>query len=164
MTMADKTLRMAVDALIKERRLVAFDANLFDLRLACTPHAKRCSDRRKEIDAAIVAIANTGRPQAKEPPPQQLEMFFQMSIETAVANIIAASKKLSTAARPVMEGWLRDQSKGVASRIDQNDLQTWLSGLHPDRVKHEHDWVLAQVNYLTWLLPEAHSKKEGTHE
>lgn len=51
-----KTKALAIEALIKERQRIAFDANLFDLRLACTPHAKRASERRKEIEAAIAEL------------------------------------------------------------------------------------------------------------
>ena len=52
----DKTTKLAIDALVREKQRIAFDANLFDLRLACTPHAKRCSERRKEIQAAIAKL------------------------------------------------------------------------------------------------------------
>ena len=69
----DKAVRLAVEALQKERQRIAFDANLFDLRLACTPHAKRCSERRKEIDAAIADLTEQNRTPAIE----QLEMFPQ---------------------------------------------------------------------------------------
>jgi hypothetical protein len=58
-----KTTRLAIEALKKERQRIAFDANLFDLRLACTAHAKRCSERRKEIDAAIAELSG----QAEKP-------------------------------------------------------------------------------------------------
>jgi hypothetical protein len=70
---SDKATRLAVEALQKERQRIAFDANLFDLRLACTPHAKRCSERRKEIDAAIADLTEQNRTPAIE----QLEMFPQ---------------------------------------------------------------------------------------
>jgi hypothetical protein len=53
---SSKTTRLAIEALKKERQRIAIDANLFDLRLACTPHAKRCSERRKEIDVAIAEL------------------------------------------------------------------------------------------------------------
>ena len=69
----DKTSRLAIDALVREKKRIAFDANLFDLRLACTPHAKRCSERRKEIDAAIADLTEQNRTPAIE----QLEMFPQ---------------------------------------------------------------------------------------
>jgi hypothetical protein len=52
----DKTTKLAIDALVREKQRIAFDANLFDLRLACTPHAKRCSERRKEIEGAIAKL------------------------------------------------------------------------------------------------------------
>ena len=68
-----KATRLAVEALQKERQRIAFDANLFDLRLACTPHAKRCSERRKEIDVAIGDLAEQNR----TPVIEQLEMFPQ---------------------------------------------------------------------------------------
>jgi hypothetical protein len=69
----DKAVRLAVEALQKERQRIAFDANLFDLRLACTPHAKRCSERRKEIDAAIADLTK----RTNTPVIEQLEMFPQ---------------------------------------------------------------------------------------
>lgn len=72
--MDKKATRLAVEALKKERQRIAYDANLFDLRLACTPHAKRCSERRKEIDAAIAAL--TGEPtKPASIQTKQLEMF-----------------------------------------------------------------------------------------
>ena len=52
----DKTTKLAIDGLVREKQRIAFDANLFDLRLACTPHAKRASERRKEIQAAIAKL------------------------------------------------------------------------------------------------------------
>ena len=70
---SDKSTRLAVEALQKERQRIAFDANLFDLRLTCTPHAKRCSERRKEIDAAIADLTEQNR----APVIEQLEMFPQ---------------------------------------------------------------------------------------
>jgi hypothetical protein len=76
-----------------------------------------------------------------------------MSTNDAVANIIAASNQLSPAAIPVMQSWLHAQSKGAVSQICPEQLSAWLSDLHPERVKSEHDWTLTQVNYLAWLLP-----------
>lgn len=76
-----------------------------------------------------------------------------MSINDAVANIIAASNQLSAAAIPVMHSWLRAQSNGAVSQICPEQLAAWLSGLHPERARAEHDWTLTQVNYLAWLLP-----------
>lgn len=70
---SDKATRLAIEALQKERQRIAFDANLFDLRLACTPHAKHCSERRKEIAAAIVDLTERNR----TPVIEQLEMFPQ---------------------------------------------------------------------------------------
>ncbi|MCG2787705.1 MAG: hypothetical protein L6461_21675 [Anaerolineae bacterium] len=70
---SDKATRLAVEALQKERQQIAFDANLFDLRLACTPHAKRCSERRKEIEAAIADLTE----RTCAPVIEQLEMFPQ---------------------------------------------------------------------------------------
>ncbi len=52
----DKATKLAIEALLREKQRIAFDANLFDLRLACTPHAKRASERRKEIEAAIAKL------------------------------------------------------------------------------------------------------------
>lgn len=52
----DKAIRMAITALKMERQRIAFDANLFDLRLACYPKSKAASERRKEIDAAIAEL------------------------------------------------------------------------------------------------------------
>lgn len=52
----DKATKLAIEALLREKQRIAFDANLFDLRLACTPHAKRASERRKEIEAAIATL------------------------------------------------------------------------------------------------------------
>jgi hypothetical protein len=76
-----------------------------------------------------------------------------MSINDAVANIIAASSQLSAAAIPVLHSWLHAQSGGAVSRLCPDELTVWLSGLHPERVRAEHDWTLKQVNYLAWLLP-----------
>ena len=76
-----------------------------------------------------------------------------MSIDAAVKSILAASQKLSPAAIPVMEAWLREQSQGCARRIVHDDLHDWFSSLHPSNVKSEHDLTLAQANYLAWLLP-----------
>lgn len=70
---SDKSTRLAIEALQKERQRIAFDANLFDLRLACTPYAKRCSERRKEVDAAIADLTEQNR----APVIEQLEMFPQ---------------------------------------------------------------------------------------
>jgi hypothetical protein len=83
-----------------------------------------------------------------------------MSISDAVANIIAASSQLSLAAIPVMQSWLHAQSKGSVSRICPIELSAWLSDLHPERVKSEHDWTLKQINYLAWLLPGVTPKEE----
>jgi hypothetical protein len=87
---SDKAIRLAVQALRNERQKLAYDANLFDLRLACYPQAKAASERRKEIDAAIAELS--GQP---EPSPgiaarlagksekranqnsEQMEMFFR---------------------------------------------------------------------------------------
>jgi hypothetical protein len=84
----DKVIRMAVQALRDERQKLAFDANLFDLRLACYPKAKAASERRKQINAAIAEL--TGQPEPgsgivtqKSGPsnaqpasnPEQMEMF-----------------------------------------------------------------------------------------
>jgi len=87
-----------------------------------------------------------------------------MSIETAVANILAEAKSLSAAAIPIMEGWLLEQSKGVALHICHNDLSAWFSGLRPEQVQSEQGWVVAQIKYLAWLLPEIQLTKEGTYE
>ena len=76
-----------------------------------------------------------------------------MSINDAVANIMSASDQLSAAAIPVMHSWLREQSGGTVSQLCPNQLSTWLSGLHPEQMRAEHDWTLTQVNYLAWLLP-----------
>jgi hypothetical protein len=76
-----------------------------------------------------------------------------MSVKEAVANIIAASSQLSAAAIPVLHSWLYAQSGGAVSRLCPDALAAWLSNLHPERVRAEHDWTLAQVNYLAWLLP-----------
>lgn len=76
-----------------------------------------------------------------------------MNVNDAVANIIAASHKLSPATRPVMQSWLREQSNGAASQVCADQLSAWFSSLRPERVKSEHDCMLAQVNYLAWLLP-----------
>lgn len=84
----NKSIRLAVQALRNERQKLAFDANLFDLRLACYPKAKAASERRKEINAAIARL--TGQPEpgsgiiarmAVQPGkqanqnPEQMEMF-----------------------------------------------------------------------------------------
>jgi hypothetical protein len=84
----DKAIRLAVQALRNERQKLTFDANLFDLRLACYPSAKAASKRRKEINAAIAEL--TGQPEpgsgivaqesglSKTQPasnPEQMEMF-----------------------------------------------------------------------------------------
>jgi hypothetical protein len=85
---SDKAIRLAVQALRAERQKLTFDANLFDLRLACYPRAKAASERRKQINAAIAEL--TGQPEpgsgivAKKsgpsnaqpaPNPKQMEMF-----------------------------------------------------------------------------------------
>jgi hypothetical protein len=84
-----------------------------------------------------------------------------MSIDNAVANIIAASKDLSPAAIPVLRCWLRDQSGGAVSEICPVQLATWLSNMHPGRAESEHKLAILQVNYLAWLLPEFGKKKRG---
>lgn len=76
-----------------------------------------------------------------------------MSISGAVENIIAASNQLSAAAIPVLHSWLREQSGGAVSQLCPDELADWLSDLPTERVRAEHDWALAQVNYLAWLLP-----------
>jgi hypothetical protein len=81
------------------------------------------------------------------------EIFSRMSIQEAVASIIAATNQLSLAAMPVMEAWMREQSGGAVSQVCPDELSAWLSSLHPERVEPEHDWALRQVNYLAWLLP-----------
>lgn len=76
-----------------------------------------------------------------------------MTIQDAVTSIITAANQLSPAAEPVLQSWLRAQSRGAVSRICADELAAWLSSLHPERIRAEHDWTLAQVNYLAWLLP-----------
>lgn len=76
-----------------------------------------------------------------------------MSIDAAVQSILTAFQHLSPAAIPVMEFWLREQSQGCARRIVQDDLHSWFSTLHPRSIQSEHDLMLAQTNYLAWLLP-----------
>ncbi|MDX9991568.1 MAG: hypothetical protein RBS68_05905 [Anaerolineales bacterium] len=83
-----------------------------------------------------------------------------MSINDAVANILAASKHLSPAATPVLHSWLREQSNGAVLRVCPNQLSAWLSSLHPQRMKAEHDSALAQINYLAWLLPHLKPKNK----
>jgi hypothetical protein len=81
MSAADKATRLAVAALLKERQRLAFDANLFDLRLSCLPFAKNASIRRKEIDTAIAQLTGelklTGGSSKASPSSktEQLEMF-----------------------------------------------------------------------------------------
>lgn len=84
-----------------------------------------------------------------------------MSIDKAVANIIAASKQLSPAATPVMRVWLREQSDGAVSEICPEQLSAWLSNMHPGWAESEHRLAIYQVNYLAWLLPEFGKKKRG---
>jgi|GEM_PF-3271088 len=84
---SDKAVRMAVQSLRDERQKLAFDANLFDLRLACYPKAKSASERRKQIDAAIAELTGQSEPVSRIiaqkgrqllPPasgPEQMEMF-----------------------------------------------------------------------------------------
>jgi hypothetical protein len=76
-----------------------------------------------------------------------------MSINDAVSNLITASNQLSAAAIPVLNSWLHAQSGGAVSRLCPDELTAWLSNLHPERVRAEHDWTLTQVNYLARLLP-----------
>jgi hypothetical protein len=82
----DKAIRLAVQALRDERQKLTFDANLFDLRLACYPQAKAASERRKQINAAIAELTGQPEPgsgmvvQKSEQPqsiPEQMEMFAE---------------------------------------------------------------------------------------
>jgi|GEM_PF-3370264 len=76
-----------------------------------------------------------------------------MSVKEAVNNIVAASRKLSAAAIPVLQAWLREQSGGIVSQLCPDELTAWLSSLRPERLQNEYDWALRQVDYLAWLLP-----------
>lgn len=76
-----------------------------------------------------------------------------MHVKEAVASIVAASSQLSAAAIPVLRSWLREQSGGAVLQLCPDELTIWLSSLHPERARHECEWILQQVNYLAWLLP-----------
>jgi hypothetical protein len=78
---SDKAIRLAVQALRAQHQKLAFDANLYDLGIADYPHAKKASERRKEIDAAIAELTESPEPAKAEPGakrrsrPNQMEMF-----------------------------------------------------------------------------------------
>lgn len=85
---SDKAIRLAVQALRAERQRLAFDANLYDLGIADYPAAKRSSERRKEINAAIGELIGQPEPVSgmvaqksglsnapPSPNPEQMEMF-----------------------------------------------------------------------------------------
>lgn len=54
-----RAISRAIEALKQERRALAFDANLFDLKVATYPHAESASIRRKEIEQAILELGGT---------------------------------------------------------------------------------------------------------
>jgi hypothetical protein len=85
---SDKAIRLAVQAMRAERQRLAFDANLYDLGIADYPPAKKASERRKEINAAIAELTGQPEPVSRivaekngpfnaqpAPNPEQMEMF-----------------------------------------------------------------------------------------
>ena len=51
--MKPKTIKLSIEALKKQMKIYAIDANLFDMRLMGTQHGANSSKKRREIQEAI---------------------------------------------------------------------------------------------------------------
>ena len=52
----NNTNKLAIEALRKQIQRIAFDANLWDRGIADYPHAEHCSQKRKQLQAAIAEL------------------------------------------------------------------------------------------------------------
>jgi len=50
--------KLAIEALQKQIQKIAFDANLWDRKIANYPHAEHCSEKKKEMLAEIERLKN----------------------------------------------------------------------------------------------------------
>ena len=50
------TNKLAVEAIKKQIQKIAFEANLYDRGIADYPYAKKCSEKRKKLLAALEAL------------------------------------------------------------------------------------------------------------
>jgi len=59
MNKISKTNQAAIEALRRQIRPIAFDANIYDTGLGDYPHAENCSKKRKALLAVIAELQGT---------------------------------------------------------------------------------------------------------